>query len=77
MSRGLSEEMAFRSVTINPAKLLGLEHRVGSLEAGKDADVAVFNGHPFSNFTLCQLTMIDGQIYNNTLGDKFEKGPDL
>ena len=67
MARGLSEEMAFKSVTINPARLLGLDQRVGSLEVGKDADLAIFDGHPFSNFTLCQLTMIDGVIYNNRL----------
>jgi len=69
IARGLSEAMAFRSITMNPAKLLGLDHRIGSLEAGKDADIAVFDGHPFSNFTRCRMTMIDGQIYNNTLSD--------
>lgn len=67
IARGLSEEMAFRSITINPARLLGLDHRVGSLEPGKDADIAIFDGNPFCNFTQCQLTMIEGQIYHNTL----------
>ena len=38
-----------------------------SLEAGKDADIAIFDGHPFSNFTRCQATMIDGQFEYNTL----------
>lgn len=67
LRRGLSEETAFRAVTINAAENLELEHRVGSLEPGKDADIAVFDGHPFSNLSLCRLTMIDGVIYHNTL----------
>lgn len=65
MARGLSEETALRSVTINPAKLLGISDRVGSLEVGKDADIAIWSGHPFSNFTLCEKTIIDGIIYEN------------
>ena len=67
MTRGLSEEMAFKSITINPAKLLCLDDRIGSLEKGKDADIAIFDGHPFSNFSRCRMTMIDGTIYHNTL----------
>ena len=67
MVYGLSEEMAFKSVTINPAKLLGLDNRIGTLEVGKDADIAIFDGHPFSNFTLCKMTMIDGVVYHNSL----------
>lgn len=66
MARGLSEEMAFRAVTINPAALLGIADRVGSLEAGKDADVAIWSGHPFSNFSLCETTIIDGEVYRNS-----------
>jgi imidazolonepropionase-like amidohydrolase len=65
IARGLSESAAFEAVTIRPARLLGLDHRVGSLEAGKDADVAIFNGFPFSNLTLCEKTIIDGQVYEN------------
>ena len=67
MARGLSEQTAFETVTIRPARLLGLQDRIGSLEPGKDADIAVFDGHPFSNMTLCRLTMIDGEIVHNTL----------
>ena len=62
MAYGLSEEMAFKSLTINPAKILGLDHRMGTLEAGKDADLAIFDGHPFLNFTRCKATMIDGKF---------------
>ena len=67
MAYGLSEEMAFKALTINPAKVLGLENRIGSIEAGKDADLAIFDGHPFSNFTRCRATMIDGEFYHNEL----------
>lgn len=67
LRRGLSEETAFRAVTINAAENLELDHRLGSLEPGKDADIAVFDGHPFSNLSLCRMTMIDGIIYHNTL----------
>ncbi len=65
--RGLSEEMAFKAITINAARFLNLDDRIGSIEVGKDADIAVFDGHPFSSMTLCRLTMIDGVIHHNTL----------
>jgi len=67
MREGLSEQTAFEAVTIRPAKVMGLEHRIGSLEAGKDADVAVFGGHPFCNMSPCQLVVIDGEVYKNML----------
>lgn len=62
MRNGLSFEMAMESVTIRPAKLLGLADRLGSLEVGKDADLAIFDGMPFSNLTSCVATMIDGKF---------------
>ncbi len=61
MRNGLSFEQALKCVTINPAKLLKLEDRIGSLEVGKDADIAIFNGMPFSNLTLCEQVIIDGK----------------
>ena len=66
MAHGLSEKDAFEGVTMNPAETLGLQDRVGSLEVGKDADIAIFDGYPFSSLTLCRMTLIDGQVvYNN------------
>ncbi|QOR35647.1 amidohydrolase [Clostridium sp. 'deep sea'] len=62
MRAGLTEEDAFKSVTINPAEFLGINDKVGSLEEGKDADIVVWDGHPFCNFTAVEVTMIDGNI---------------
>lgn len=67
MAYGLSEETAFRALTIQAAKILKLDDRMGTLEAGKDADLAVFDGHPFSNMTRCKATMVDGVFYFNEL----------
>ncbi|ONI40615.1 amidohydrolase [Candidatus Epulonipiscium fishelsonii] len=67
MRRGLEEKDAFEAITLAPAKLLGVDDKVGSLEVGKDADIAIFDGHPFSSLSLCNLVMIDGVIYRNTL----------
>jgi len=58
---GMPEEEAFRAITLNSAQLLGLGDRMGSLEVGKDADIAVFDGHPFFTYTRCQLVLIDGE----------------
>ncbi|MDR1379507.1 MAG: amidohydrolase [Synergistaceae bacterium] len=65
VARGLSEKRAFEAVTLRAAKLLGLEECVGSLEVGKDADISIFSGHPFSNLSLCEKTIIDGSVYDN------------
>ena len=58
----LSESEALKLITINAAWMLGVEDRVGSLEVGKDADIAIFNGNPFSVYSLCTTTIIDGKI---------------
>ncbi|MBE5785062.1 MAG: amidohydrolase [Clostridiales bacterium] len=59
---GLPEEEALRSITINAAEITGIADRVGSLETGKDADIAVFSGHPLDFRSNCILTLIDGKI---------------
>ncbi|MFM1804406.1 MAG: hypothetical protein RL136_1285 [Planctomycetota bacterium] len=64
---GLSPEEALKLVTLNPARQLRIDHRVGSLEPGKDADFAIWNGDPLSAFTRCEQTWIDGvQRYSRT-----------
>lgn len=64
---GMEEEEAFKALTIYPAQILGLEDRIGSIEVGKDADLAIFDGNPLYNMTSCVLTMIDGEIYYNEM----------
>ncbi len=59
---GLKEEKALQAVTINPARHLGIENRVGSLEVGKDADVVIWTGDPFDFRTKVDMTIIDGKI---------------
>ncbi|MFQ5752977.1 MAG: amidohydrolase family protein, partial [bacterium] len=60
---GLSEEEALKFVTLNPAKNLRIDHRVGSLEPGKDADFVIWSGHPLSTYSICEQTWIDGRKY--------------
>lgn len=60
---GLSEDEALATVTINPARQLELDARIGSIEAGKDADLAMFDGHPLSNYAKVQKVFVDGQLY--------------
>lgn len=60
---GVPEAEALKFVTLNPAKQLHIDQTVGSLEAGKDADLAVWSGHPFAPQTACVQTWIDGRVY--------------
>jgi N-acetylglucosamine-6-phosphate deacetylase len=60
---GLSEERALGFVTVNAAKQLRIDHRVGSLEVGKDADLAVWSGSPLSTLSRCEETWVDGRRY--------------
>jgi imidazolonepropionase-like amidohydrolase len=61
MRGGMSEDHALKALTINPAKMMHLDGRLGSLEAGKDADFAVLSGPPFSVYTKVLETYIDGE----------------
>ncbi len=59
---GMDRQKALEALTINAAWTLGLEDRIGSIEKGKDADIAIFSGHPFNIYTLVDMTIIDGEI---------------
>jgi imidazolonepropionase-like amidohydrolase len=61
MRGGMSEASVLRSLTLNPARMLKLEHRIGSLQAGKDADFVILSGAPFSVYTHVLETWIDGE----------------
>jgi len=64
-ANGLSFDEALATITINPAKILGVDKRVGSLETGKDGDVAIFDGDPFEYTSHCTGVIIDGQIVSD------------
>lgn len=59
----MSENEALKLITLHPAMQLGIDGRLGSLEVGKDGDVALFNGHPLNTFSRCVMTFIDGEVY--------------
>ncbi|MBT8303180.1 MAG: amidohydrolase family protein [Bacteroidia bacterium] len=67
---GVSEEDAWKFVTLNPAKLLHLDNRVGSLKVGKDADVVLWSGHPMSVYSKAEKTLIEGTVYFDLERDK-------
>jgi len=60
---GVSEEDAWKFVTLNPAKLLHIDNRVGSIKVGKDADIVLWSDHPLSINAKAEKTMIEGTIY--------------
>lgn len=60
---GVSEEEAFKMVTLNPAKILHVDNRVGSIKAGKDADVVLWSDNPLSVYARAEKTFVDGVAY--------------
>jgi imidazolonepropionase-like amidohydrolase len=67
---GASPEEALKMVTLNPAIQLGIDNRVGSIEVGKDADLAIYNHDPLSVYAVAQKVLIDGHVY-------FDRSQDL
>jgi len=65
----ISEEEAWKFVTLNPAKLLHIDNRVGSLKAGKDADVVLWSDHPMSVYAKAEMTFVDGVKYYDLVED--------
>ncbi len=62
VKQGLSMEEGLKAITINAAEICGVADRVGSLEVGKDADIAVFTGNPMETFTRTLVTVVDGEV---------------
>ncbi|WP_340066969.1 amidohydrolase family protein [Ascidiimonas aurantiaca] len=60
---GVPEEEAWKFVTLNPAKMLHLDDRTGSIKTGKDADLVLWSDHPLSVYAVAEKTMIEGVIY--------------
>ena len=70
---GMSEEEAWKMVTINPAKLLHVDHKVGSIAVGKDADLVLWNNHPMSVYAKAEKTMIEGVTYFDLETDQSQR----
>jgi imidazolonepropionase-like amidohydrolase len=69
----MSEVESLKTITLNGAKELGLEKRIGSLEVGKDADLAIFNGHPLNSYSRCDMTLVEGEVFFQN-GDQLKPG---
>jgi imidazolonepropionase-like amidohydrolase len=65
-ANGLTKEQALASITIDAARLLGVERRIGSIEPGKDADLALYDGDPFEYATHCIGVVIDGKVVSQS-----------
>lgn len=60
---GISEEEAFKMVTLNPAKMLHIDNKVGSIKTGKDADLVLWSDNPLSIYAKAEKTLVDGIVY--------------
>jgi imidazolonepropionase-like amidohydrolase len=67
---GVPEEEALKMITLNPAKQFRIDKRTGSIEVGKDADLAIWSGHPFSVYSHVEMTFIEGEMYFDIAKDK-------
>jgi hypothetical protein len=70
---GMSEEEAWKMVTLNPAKLLHLDDKVGSVKVGKDADLVLWSDHPLSVYAKAEKTLIEGAVYFDMETDKLQR----
>ncbi len=60
---GLTDDEALQFITLNPAKQIKMDSRIGSIDVGKDGDIAIFNGNPFSIYSRVEMTLIEGEVY--------------
>jgi len=60
---GTSKQDALKMITLNPAIQLGVDDKVGTIEEGKHGDIAIWNGHPLSIYSICEQTYVDGKKY--------------
>ena len=72
-----SEEDAWKMVTLNPAILLHLDDRMGSLKIGKDADIVIWDGNPLSIYTKVEQTYVDGRLLYDKIKNKTLMNRDL
>ncbi len=69
----VSEEDAWKFVTLNPAKLLHIDDKVGSIKVGKDADIVLWNNNPLSIYAKAEKTLIEGVIYYDVQKDELQR----
>jgi imidazolonepropionase-like amidohydrolase len=62
VKEGMAEEDALRAITINAAEIIGLDHRLGSIEVGKDGDLVIYNGHPFNYLSRVEKVFVNGRL---------------
>ncbi|MBX9784188.1 MAG: amidohydrolase family protein [Chitinophagaceae bacterium] len=67
---GMSEEDAFKMCSLNPAKMLHVDDKVGSIKVGKDADVVLWSDNPLSIYCKAQITIVDGTVYYDRQKDE-------
>jgi cytosine/adenosine deaminase-related metal-dependent hydrolase len=67
---GMSEEDALKMVTLNPAKMMHIDNRVGSIKVGKDADLVLWSDNPLSIYAKAEKTIVDGIVYFDREKDK-------
>jgi imidazolonepropionase-like amidohydrolase len=72
---GLSETDALKLITLNPARQVGVDDRVGSIEVGKDADLVIYSGHPLSVYSVVEQVLIDGKMYFDRRKDAERRTP--
>jgi imidazolonepropionase-like amidohydrolase len=60
---GATEEEALKMITLNAAWIVGVDHRVGSIDVGKDADLVIWDGYPLSSYGVPEKVLIDGEVY--------------
>ncbi|WP_136669204.1 amidohydrolase family protein [Flavobacterium sp. H122] len=70
---GVSEEEAWKMVTLNPAKLLHLDDKVGSIKVGKDADVVLWSDNPLSIYAKAEKTLVEGVVYFDKTLDEVKR----
>jgi imidazolonepropionase-like amidohydrolase len=71
---GVSEADALKMITANPAWQLGIDKYVGTLEVGKDADIAIFSAHPFAPDARVEMTLVEGQVVFDRARDLSARG---
>jgi imidazolonepropionase-like amidohydrolase len=62
VKEGMDEYEALKAVFINPAVILGINDRVGSIKTGNDADIVIMDGHPFDTFSAVEMVLVNGDI---------------